>query len=70
MRLQLRADMSTNFADYIAVTNTLSLYCVALDTKDFGLLDEVFVPDALASYPFDGGNLSGLGTIVSVISKR
>lgn len=62
--------MSGNFADYLAIKNTLALYCVALDTKDFSLLDEVFVPDAVTIYPFDGGNMQGVDQIAAVISKR
>lgn len=62
--------MSTNFADYLAIKNTLALYCVALDTKDYSLLEEVFVPDAQAIYPFDGGNMVGVEVIAGVISKR
>ncbi|GAB7345170.1 hypothetical protein MBLNU457_3554t1 [Dothideomycetes sp. NU457] len=62
--------MSGNFADYLAIKNTLALYCVALDTKDFSLLEEVFVPDAVTIYPFDGGNMQGVDQIAAVISKR
>lgn len=59
-----------SFVDYIAVKNTLSLYCVALDTKDFRLLEEVFSQDAETSYPFEGGNMVGVQAIGDAIGKR
>lgn len=62
--------MSANFIDYIAVKNTLSLYCVALDTKDFTLFQEVFTSDADTHYPFPGGDLKGIDAIARAISKR
>jgi len=62
--------MSGNFADYLAIKNVLALYCVALDTKDFSILEEVFVQDAVTIYPFDGGNMQGVDQIAAVISKR
>lgn len=63
-------NMAANFQDYIAVKNTLSLYCVALDTKDFGLFSEVFTSDADTKYPFEGGNLTGVDAIAAAISQR
>jgi len=62
--------MSANFVDYIAVKNALSLYCVALDTKDFSLLEEVFLQDAETFYPFEGGNMVGVRAIADVIGRR
>lgn len=62
--------MSANFFDYIAVQNTLSLYCVALDTKDFLLLGEIFMPEVEARYPFEGGNVNGVRAIAAAISQR
>ena len=32
------------------IRNTLSLYAIAVDTRDFGLLAEVFTKDAIADY--------------------
>lgn len=58
------------FIDYLAVQNTLSLYCVALDTKDFDLFAEIFTQDADTKYPFAGGDLTGVEAIVKAISKR
>lgn len=31
--------------NYEAIRNTIALYCIALDTKDFDLLEQVFTPD-------------------------
>ena len=62
--------MSVSFADWVAIQNTLSLYCVALDTKDFDLLNEVFTPDVEAVYPFPGGNMMGIKAITDTIGHR
>lgn len=43
---------TTNPSDLLSIRNTLARYCVALDTKDFSLLDDVFLPSVRASYPF------------------
>lgn len=44
--------MSPNPLDYIAIQNTLARYCLALDTKNFALLREVFTSDVDARYSF------------------
>ncbi|KAK6437604.1 hypothetical protein LTR95_006202 [Oleoguttula sp. CCFEE 5521] len=56
-------------ADYEAIRNTLSRYCIALDTKDFSLLGRVFTPDVIAKYPF-GPALEGVPAIQAKISDR
>lgn len=55
--------------DYIAIQNTLARYCIALDTKDFELLRQVFTDDAGAIYPFTG-QVKGVQTMIDSISKR
>ncbi|KAK6439278.1 hypothetical protein LTR95_004514 [Oleoguttula sp. CCFEE 5521] len=55
--------------DYEAIRNTLSRYCIALDAKDFSLLDRVFTPDVVAKYPF-GPALEGVEAIQAKISDR
>lgn len=60
----------TNPIDYIAIQNVLSLYCIALDTKDLSILSEVFTPDVDAQYPFPGGDMQGLEAVKTTISKR
>lgn len=49
------ATASGNPIDYEVIRNTIARYCIALDTKDFDLLNEVFVEDLEAKYPFGGG---------------
>lgn len=55
--------------DYEAIRNTLALYCIALDTKDFELLDQVFTADVETIYPF-GGSRRGVQDIKTAIEKR
>lgn len=52
--------------DYNAIRNTISLYCIALDTKDWNLLNKVFVKDVVAAYPFNDEPILG----VDALSKR
>lgn len=58
-----------NALDYEAIRNTLSLYCHALDTKNFSLLDQVFVPNVHAKYPFREA-MTGTPTIADAIANR
>jgi len=58
-----------NPLDTLAIRNTLSRYCEALDTKVFDLLDKVFTPDTLADYPFNS-DLKGLDAIRTAIIDR
>ncbi|OQO05533.1 hypothetical protein B0A48_09303 [Cryoendolithus antarcticus] len=55
--------------DYEAIRNTLSRYCIALDTKNFSLLERVFTSDVIAKYPF-GPALEGVPAIQAKISDR
>lgn len=55
--------------DYEAIRNTIALYCIALDTKDFDLLDQVFTADVETVYPF-GGKRTGVKDIKDAINKR
>ncbi|KAF2133952.1 hypothetical protein P153DRAFT_381125 [Dothidotthia symphoricarpi CBS 119687] len=54
---------------YLSIRNTLSLYCEALDTKNFALLHSVFTPDVVANYPFNT-HMSGVEEISGAIQKR
>lgn len=58
-----------NPLDYIAIKNVLALYCVALDLKDFILLDKVFLPDVIADYPFNS-DLKGVQAVRTAIQNR
>ncbi|EAT88816.2 hypothetical protein HBI56_039920 [Parastagonospora nodorum] len=55
--------------DHLAISNVLSCYCEALDTKNFELLEEVFVNDVVADYPFNS-NLEGVGSVSEAIRNR
>lgn len=57
-----------DFLDYLAIKNVLSLYCVALDTKDFDMLFEVFTDDVEAAYP--SASMRGVGEVASHLSRR
>lgn len=58
-----------NSIDHLAIRNVLSRYCEALDSKDFDLLQKVFLPDAVADYPFHSG-LKGADAVSRAIQKR
>ncbi|KAF2719497.1 hypothetical protein K431DRAFT_251055 [Polychaeton citri CBS 116435] len=60
---------SPNPLDYFAIQNTISRYCIALDTKDFELLKQVFIDDVDTQYPF-GGNIVGVESVAAAIKKR
>ena len=36
--------------DYVEIQNTIARYCVALDTKDFDLLKDVFTTDVSGNF--------------------
>lgn len=55
--------------DHFAIQNTIARYCVALDTKDFALLDEVFVHDVHAKYPFRDA-MNGCEAVKEAIQGR
>ncbi|GAB7356846.1 hypothetical protein MBLNU459_g7719t2 [Dothideomycetes sp. NU459] len=51
---------------YEAIRNTLARYCIALDRKDFTMLEKVFVKDVDAKYPFGGfGDVAALSDAIS-----
>ncbi|KAF2774256.1 hypothetical protein EJ03DRAFT_322849 [Teratosphaeria nubilosa] len=54
--------------DYQAIRNTISLYCIALDTKDFSLLHQVFTEDVEAVYSIR--TATGVDAIAGAIEKR
>lgn len=61
--------MAPNPLDYVTIQNTLSRYCIALDTKDFNLLKQVFTEDCDTVYPF-GGQIKGVQKVADAISNR
>ena len=58
-----------NPLDQLAIKNVIARYCEALDTKIFNLLDQVFVSDVKASYPFRP-EMKGVDTIKDAIASR
>lgn len=60
---------TSNPIDYFAIQNTISQYCIALDTKNWSLLDSVFVQDVDAKYPF-GGAIKGVKPLADKIQDR
>ncbi|KAI5205413.1 hypothetical protein E4T39_03126 [Aureobasidium subglaciale] len=54
----------TNPHDYNAIKNTISLYCIALDDKNWPLLERVFVPNVIATYPFNNEPILGLEALI------
>lgn len=58
-----------NPLDVLAVKNVISRYCEALDTKDFALLEKVFVHDVSANYPFNS-DLQGVEAVAKAIQNR
>lgn len=60
---------SVNPLDHIAIQNVLARYCQALDTKNFDLLDKVFLEDVEAIYPFNP-DLRGVGSVKKAIENR
>ncbi|KAK5693333.1 hypothetical protein LTR17_025084 [Elasticomyces elasticus] len=61
--------MAPNPLDYFEIKNTISRYCLALDTKDFELLKQVFTDDVDTIYPF-GGQRKGVQSVADAIQKR
>lgn len=55
--------------DYELIRNTIALYCIALDTKDFDLFNKIFLEDVVTVYPF-GGQRRGVDDIKAAIEKR
>ncbi|KAF2810137.1 uncharacterized protein BDZ99DRAFT_305394 [Mytilinidion resinicola] len=64
------AQRLVNPLDYFAIQNVISRYCVALDSKEFERLAEVFTTDVDATYPFPGGDLKGIEALESKIRAR
>jgi hypothetical protein len=60
---------AVNPLDNLAIQNTIARYCEALDTKQWPLLDKVFMPGATADYPFNN-DLRGVDDIRNKIQNR
>ena len=64
--------MSTqaNPHDYNAIKNVISLYCIALDNKDWPLLERVLDKDVVARYPFNDEPILGVDALSKRIQQR
>lgn len=60
----------TNSHDYNAIRNVISLYCIALDNKNWPLLERVFDEDVVARYPFNDEPILGVGALSKRIQQR
>lgn len=58
-----------NPLDVLAIKNVVSRYCQALDSKDFEMLGEVFLPDVQANYPFNN-NMKSVNEVKNAIKNR
>lgn len=56
----------------LEIWNKLSLYAIRLDTKQFGLLDEVFTADVVANYGLPGtvGTYYGLTAVENFLKSN
>lgn len=59
----------SNPLDTLAIKNVISRYCEALDTKEFVLLEKVFVEDVSADYPFNR-DMQGVEAVAKAIQNR
>ena len=58
-------------ADELQIRNKLSLYAIAIDNKDFGLLSQVFTQDVHINFPSPGGeNLNGLPAVQEYLKAQ
>ena len=60
---------SYNALDHFAIQNTIARYAIALDSKNFDLLDEVFTEDVDTIYPFKG-EIKGAQNVADAIRDR
>lgn len=56
--------------DYDAIRNTIALYCIALDNKNWTLLEKVFEKDGIAIYPFNDEPILGVDALSKRIQQR
>ena len=61
---------STYSEDWIAIHQTLNTYPLAIDSKDFGLLSQVFTANVIADYGAGVGVLNGLEAVESGLQQR
>lgn len=62
------SEMAPNPFDYFEIQNTIARYCIAIDTKNFDLLQDVFSDDVQAKYPFN--EFQSRQALAQAIEKR
>lgn len=62
--------IQANPHDYNTIKNVISLYCIALDNKDWPLLERVFEKDVVARYPFNDEPILGVDALSKRIQQR
>lgn len=63
----LTGSIASYVEDYVSIQNTLALYPFAIDSKDFGLLNQVFTQDIVANYSAPLNVLTGLAEVQNVL---
>lgn len=69
-RLSRFTTRKATFQDYIAIKNKLATYVLAIDTKQWSLLDDVFLPDVQADYPFLEGHVVGVEALTCLLKEK
>ena len=55
----------------LQIRNKISLYALAIDAKNFGLLDQIFTPDAVVDYNYTGqGVLNGVAAVKAYVAEQ
>ncbi|KAK6439080.1 hypothetical protein LTR95_004711 [Oleoguttula sp. CCFEE 5521] len=67
--LVLAASAGSIAEDYNAIQNTISTYSLAIDSKDFGRLSQVFTTDIVANYSEPLNAITGLAQVQQVLQK-
>ena len=57
-------------ADILAIRNTLALYPLSIDSKNFSMLASVFSPDVVADYAPPIGVLNGLSAVQTTLEEE
>lgn len=57
-------------SDHESIRNTIALYCIALDQKDWKLLEETFTPDAKFEYPEPLGCFQGVSALQEKVASK
>lgn len=64
------SNAATFAADWATIQQTLYLFSIAVDTKNYALLNDIFTPTATANFSTPSSqNISGLAAITALLSK-